>query len=64
VSPPGTEENITPEGEWRSQHAEEWPTDMDDEILSPPRTPEYAGASSSGAAGGAPPGWGDASWDV
>jgi hypothetical protein len=45
VSPPGTEENITPEPEWLSQHGIPLPDDGL-EIQSPPRTPVHLGASS------------------
>ncbi|KAK1649170.1 hypothetical protein QYE76_066975, partial [Lolium multiflorum] len=56
VSPPGSEENITPEAEWVSQHGIPLPADGL-EIESPPHTPPYPGASSD-----LPPGW--APWDA
>jgi hypothetical protein len=51
VSPPGTEENITPEDEWLSRHAIPLPDDSL-EIQSPPHTPVFPDASSD-----VPPGW-------
>ncbi|KAK1631946.1 hypothetical protein QYE76_006261, partial [Lolium multiflorum] len=59
VSPPGSEENITPEAEWVSQHGMPLPPDGL-EIESPPHTPPYPGATSN-----LPPGWANADpWDV
>ncbi|KAK1697306.1 hypothetical protein QYE76_014003 [Lolium multiflorum] len=59
VSPPGSEENITPEAEWISQHGLPLPPDGL-EIESPPHTPPYPGAPSD-----LPPGWANADpWDV
>ncbi|KAK1663133.1 hypothetical protein QYE76_051292 [Lolium multiflorum] len=59
VSPPGSEENITPEAEWISQHGLPLPSDGL-EIESPPHTPPYPGAPSD-----LPPGWANADpWDV
>jgi hypothetical protein len=59
VSPPGSEENITPEAEWVSRHGVPLPPDGL-EIESPPHTPPYPGASSN-----LPPGWANADpWDV
>ncbi|KAK1646045.1 hypothetical protein QYE76_063850 [Lolium multiflorum] len=59
VSPPGSEENITPEVEWVSRHGVPLPPDGL-EIESPPHTPPYPGASSN-----LPPGWANAEpWDV
>ncbi|KAK1652490.1 hypothetical protein QYE76_070295 [Lolium multiflorum] len=59
VSPPGSEENITPEAEWISQHGLPLPPDGL-EIESPPHTPPYPGAPSD-----LPPGWANAvPWDV
>ncbi|KAK1628842.1 hypothetical protein QYE76_003157 [Lolium multiflorum] len=59
VSPPGSEENITPEAEWVSQHGVPLPPDGL-EIESPPHTPPYPGAPSD-----LPPGWANADpWGV
>ncbi|KAK1679732.1 hypothetical protein QYE76_040580, partial [Lolium multiflorum] len=59
VSPPGSEENITPEAEWVSQHGMPLPPDGL-EIESPPHTPPYPGATSN-----LPPGWANADpWDA
>ncbi|KAK1647072.1 hypothetical protein QYE76_064877 [Lolium multiflorum] len=59
VSPPGSEENITPEAEWVSQHGMPLPPDGL-EIESPPHTPPYPGATSN-----LPPGWANADpWGV
>ncbi|KAK1652802.1 hypothetical protein QYE76_070607 [Lolium multiflorum] len=59
VSPPGSEENITPEAEWISQHGLPLPPDGL-EIESPPHTPPYPGAPSD-----LPPGWANADpWGV
>ncbi|KAK1697716.1 hypothetical protein QYE76_014413 [Lolium multiflorum] len=59
VSPPGSEESITPEAEWVSQHGMPLPPDGL-EIESPPHTPPYPGATSN-----LPPGWANADpWDV
>ncbi|KAK1615955.1 hypothetical protein QYE76_021472 [Lolium multiflorum] len=59
VSPPGSEENITPEAEWVSQHGMPLPPDGL-EIESPPHTPPFPGASSN-----LPPGWANADpWGV
>ncbi|KAK1667608.1 hypothetical protein QYE76_055767 [Lolium multiflorum] len=59
VSPPGSEESITPEAEWVSQHGIPLPPDGL-EIESPPHTPPYPDASSN-----LPPGWANADpWDV
>ncbi|KAK1630029.1 hypothetical protein QYE76_004344 [Lolium multiflorum] len=54
VSPPGSEESITPEAEWVSQHGMPLPPDGL-EIESPPHTPPYPGATSN-----LPPGWANA----
>ncbi|KAK1666498.1 hypothetical protein QYE76_054657 [Lolium multiflorum] len=51
VSPPGSEESITPEAEWVSQHGVPLPPDGL-EIESPPHTPPFPGAPSD-----LPPGW-------
>ncbi|KAK1695019.1 hypothetical protein QYE76_011716 [Lolium multiflorum] len=59
VSPPNTEENITPEEEWLSRHEIPLPDDGL-ENQSSPHTPVYTGASS-----GFPPGWANADrWDA
>ncbi|KAK1698156.1 hypothetical protein QYE76_014853 [Lolium multiflorum] len=59
VSPPGSEENITPEAEWVSRHGVPLPPDGL-EIESPPHTPPYPGAPSN-----LPPGWANADpWGV
>ncbi|KAK1661718.1 hypothetical protein QYE76_049877, partial [Lolium multiflorum] len=54
VSPPGSEENITPEAEWVSSYGVPLPPDGL-EIESPPHTPPYPGATSN-----LPPGWANA----
>ncbi|KAK1649515.1 hypothetical protein QYE76_067320 [Lolium multiflorum] len=58
-SPPGSEENITPEAEWVSEHG--IPLLEDGlEIQSPPHTPPHPGAPSD-----LPPGWANADpWDA
>ncbi|KAK1628973.1 hypothetical protein QYE76_003288 [Lolium multiflorum] len=59
VSPPGSEESITPEAEWVSQHGIPLPPDGL-EIESPPHTPPFHGAPSD-----LPPGWANADpWGV
>ncbi|KAK1610252.1 hypothetical protein QYE76_033925 [Lolium multiflorum] len=59
VSPPGSEEKITPEAEWVSQHGIPLPPDGL-EIESPPHTPPFHDAPSD-----LPPGWANADpWGV
>ncbi|KAK1668977.1 hypothetical protein QYE76_057136 [Lolium multiflorum] len=53
VSPPGSEEDVTPEAEWVSRYGVPLPPDGL-EIESPPHTPPYPGASNL------PPGWANA----